>query len=113
MVGPPLPESVGGLIWINLRRILGSSCASLLAKKIIHDYFDDKIDIESAIMEQPSTFEKALINLIGPLGEKFLADTCENIWEDLGFEDSARYTKIGDLERFVKLTCGSHEGKAM
>ncbi len=97
----PLQNAIAVAILANLKEIFGTAFYDLLTKKIVHDYLLDKVDVCSAIIAYPSVFERAFIGLIGPLGENFLVRACEKVQVDLGLDDSVRYSKIGDLEKFI------------
>ncbi len=84
-----------------MKMLFGSPFYDLLTKEIVHDYLLDKVDICNAIIEYPSVFERAFIGLIGPLGEKFLVNACEKVQTELGLDDSVRYSKMGDLAKYI------------
>lgn len=97
----PQQDAIADEILANLKEIFGWSFYDLLTKKIVHDYLYDKVDIRTAIIEYPSVFERAFIGLIGPLGEKFLANVCENVQHDLGLDNSVRYSRGGDFAKYI------------
>lgn len=97
----PLQDAIADGILANMKEIFGSAFYDLLTKKIVHDFLLDKVDICSAIIEYPSVFERALIGLIGPMGENFFVNVCEKVQAELGLDDSTSYMKGGDLAKFI------------
>ncbi len=97
----PRQNAVANAILADMREIFGQGFYNLLTTKIARDYLNDKVDIRTAIIKYPSVFEQAFIGLIGPLGEKFLANVCENVQHDLGLDDSIRYSKVGDFAKYI------------
>ncbi len=69
----------------------------------MQNYLGNKTDVRTAIIEQPAVFERAFLGLIGPLGEKFLADICGKVQSDLGLDDRAYYSKTGDFSEYIKV----------
>lgn len=102
MVLKPQQEAIADAILVNLEEILGWSVYDKLTRKIMQNYLNNKIDIQTAIIEQPAVFERAFIGLIGPLGEKFLADVCEKVQSKLDLDNYATYSRSGDFAIYIK-----------
>jgi hypothetical protein len=94
-------EAVADGILSNLKEIFGWSVYDILIRKITKDYLQGKTDIRTAMIEQPALFEHAFVRLIGPLGEKFLADVCEKVQLELGLDDTVTYSRNGDFARYI------------
>lgn len=103
MVLKPQQEDIADAILANLNEIFGWSVYEMLIRKIMQNYLDSKIDVRTAIIEQPAVFERAFLGLIGPLGEKFLVDVCEKVQADLELDSYAQYSKTGDFAKYIKL----------
>lgn len=101
MTMAPLEEAIADAILANLKEIFGWNVYDILTKKIMQNYLNNRMDIRTAIIREPAIFESAFLGLIGPLGEKFLADVCEKVQSDLALDRLATYSRIGDLERYV------------
>jgi hypothetical protein len=102
MVLKPRQEAIADAILASLKEIFGRSVYDMLTKKITQNYLNNKIDIRIAIIEQPAVFERAFIGLIGPLGEKFLADVCEKVQSELDLDNYATYSRSGDFAKYIK-----------
>jgi hypothetical protein len=94
-------EAIADSILANLKEIFGWSVYDMLIRKITQNYLNNKIDIRTAIIEHPAVFERAFIGLIGPLGEKFLADVCKEVKSELNLNHYATYSKAGDFEKYI------------
>lgn len=103
MVLKPKQEAVADAILDNLMEIFGWSVYDMLTRKIMQNYLNNKIDIRTAIIEEPGVFERAFIGLIGPLGEKFLANVCEKVQSELDLNHHTTYSKVGDFAKYIKV----------
>jgi|SRR5690242_21464848 hypothetical protein len=109
----PRRAEIADAVLANLREAFGSDFYKLLTAKITHDYLDNKMnDVRTTIIANPSVFERALLGLIGPLGEDVLVSVCQNVQSDLLLDTSLRYSKIGDLAKYIDVLSHSQKGCA-
>ncbi|AIF84313.1 hypothetical protein NTE_02259 [Candidatus Nitrososphaera evergladensis SR1] len=99
----PRQEAIADAVLSGLKETFGWSVYDLLIKKITQNYLNNKIDIRTAIVEHPAVFERAFIGLIGPLGEKFLADVCEKVQSELDLDHYATYSRVGDFAKYIMI----------
>ncbi|WP_148701103.1 hypothetical protein [Candidatus Nitrososphaera evergladensis] len=100
-------QAIADAILANIKEIFGWNVYDMMTRKIMENYLNNKIDIRTAIVEHPAVFERAFIGLIGPLGEKFLADVCEKVQSELDLDQSTRYSKAGDLAKYIRTASNS------
>jgi hypothetical protein len=98
----PKQEAIADTILSNLKEIFGWSAYDMLTRKIMRDYLNNKMDIRTAMIEHPDIFERAFIGLIGPLGEKFLANICKKMQSDLNLSQDISYSKVGGFAKYIK-----------
>jgi hypothetical protein len=83
----------------NLRESLGAEAYDIVMSRIVKDYFGEKIDIHTAIIQRPEVFESAFVDLLGQMGRilltKLLDDICPESIIDL------HYSKAGDFAKYV------------
>lgn len=84
----------------NLESFLGPRCYDVVIKRIEEDYLGGETDIRAAILRRPDLFERALIGLLGEMGEILLVKVCAEI----RFENNRLYSSPGDLARCIVTT---------
>lgn len=80
----------------SLRDFLGPRCYDAVMTRIAEeDYLSSETDIRVAISKRPDLFERALIGILGEVGEIMLVKVCAEI----RFENNQHYLNPGDLAR--------------
>jgi hypothetical protein len=79
----------------SLRDFLGPRCFDAVMTRITEDYLHGETDIRAAIAKRPDLFERALIGILGEVGEIMLVKVCAEI----RFENNKHYSNPGDLAR--------------
>ncbi len=94
-------NAIAYAILAHMKKMFGSAFYDLLTKGIVQDYLLNKVDICNAITQYPSVFERSFIGVIGQIGEDFLVNACQKVQVDLGLDPSRRYSRIGDLAKYM------------
>jgi RecB family endonuclease NucS len=100
---PADPGNVADALLINLEDTLGIRVFEALITKISLDYLGGEMDVHTAIIERPDLFERALIGVLGCIGERILAHIwCLKLRKQFRLDPSLTYHKAGDLVRCIE-----------
>ena len=99
----PDPRDVADALLINLENTLGIRVFDALITNISLDYLGGEMDIRTAIIERPDLFERAIIGMLGSIGERILARIwCVNLREQFRLDPRLIYHNAGDLVRCIE-----------